>query len=471
VGRLGKIVVRNWFGSIVSSPQVVVDVQSVDEIAAILRDREHYPSPVRAVGSNHSTTACGVAEGGTLIVMRNMDRIVEIRDDSVTVQAGALYIDVNQELRRHGLQFYVNVEIGNLTIGSAACGGTKDASMPGEFGQVASYASRIKMVTPDGELVEVTEDDPELLQVTRSSYGLFGVVYEVTFKVRPLAPMRLHHERFTLDEFADRLPALKARGESMMMYINPFLDIIFVEFRSYREGAPTRRLADWQWRLRNFIWSKMAPLWAYYVTTYVPLPRLRDWLVDAFNRLIAFVAVLAVRGDSTLPQAQQIRYPSPSDNSRYTFSIWAFPEETYVDALRAYFRFSREYFRRTGYRVNLLSVGYRIKEDQSSLFSYSFHGPVMTFDPVSTGNPGWEEFLRAYNELASGLGGTPLFNQTNLLTRAQVQKAFGDRLGTFDRYRRRFDPTDRLLNDYFRELIVPDAPAGAAPGSGASATG
>src|SRR5581483_4847274 len=103
---------------------------------------------------------------------------------------------------------------------------------------------------------------------------------------------------------------------------------------------------------------------------------------------------------------------------------WAFPEETYVDALRAYFRFSREYFRRTGYRVNLLSVGYRIKEDQSSLFSYSFHGPVMTFDPVSTGNPGWEEFLRAYNELASGLGGTPLFNQTNLLTRAQVQTAF-----------------------------------------------
>ena len=116
------------------------------------------------------------------------------------------------ELQLHSLQFFVNVEIGNLTMGSAACGGTKDASMPGEFGQVASYATNIKMVTPDGELVEVTDADPELLQVTRSSYGLFGIVYEVTFKVRPLAPMRVYHERFTLDEFADRLPALKARG-------------------------------------------------------------------------------------------------------------------------------------------------------------------------------------------------------------------------------------------------------------------
>ena len=94
-----------------------------------------------------------------------MDRILEIRDDTVTVQAGALYIDVNQELRKHNLQFNVNVELGNLTIGSACSGGTKDASMAGEFGQIASYAVGIKMVAPNGELFEVDESDPELLQV------------------------------------------------------------------------------------------------------------------------------------------------------------------------------------------------------------------------------------------------------------------------------------------------------------------
>src|SRR5215470_1046497 len=166
-----QIEVTNWFGGIRSHPAVIVEAESVEEIVAVLRDRERYPSPVRAVGSNHSTTPCGVAEGGTLIVMRKMDRIIEIRDDSVTAQAGALYYDVAQELRKHDLQFFVNVELGNLTIGSAACGGTKDASMPGEFGQVCSYASVIKMVTPAGELLEITEDDPELLHVARSSYG------------------------------------------------------------------------------------------------------------------------------------------------------------------------------------------------------------------------------------------------------------------------------------------------------------
>jgi D-arabinono-1,4-lactone oxidase len=77
----------------------------------------------------------------------------------------------------------------------------------------------------------------------------------------------------------------------------------------------------------------------------------------------------------------------------------------------------------------------------------------MTCAPVSTGNPGWEEFLDAYNQFCSLHGGRPLFNQTDWLTRAQVEKAFGHRLKTFEGYRQHFDPTDRLLNEYFRKLL------------------
>jgi len=140
--------VRNWFGSIVSFPSVVTDANDVLDIIGIVQDRKKYPGPVRAVGSNHSTTPCGVADNGTVVVMRNMNRILNIGPDTVTAEAGALYIDVAKELQKHNLQFYVNVEIGNLTIGSAACGGTKDASMPGEFGQACSYACAIQDGNP-----------------------------------------------------------------------------------------------------------------------------------------------------------------------------------------------------------------------------------------------------------------------------------------------------------------------------------
>jgi FAD/FMN-containing dehydrogenase len=447
--------VKNWFGGITSSPHTVVEVTSVEQIIDIVKDTERYPSPVRAVGSNHSTTACGTADDGTVIVTRKMDKIIAFGDDTVTVQAGALYIDVNQELAKRGKQMYVNVELGNLTIGSACCGGTKDASMPGEFGQIASYAVGIKMVLPDGELFEVDESDPELLQVARSSYGLFGIVYEATFKVRPLAAMEVHHEKFTLEEFGRELPALRSRGESMMLYINPFKDTITVEFRRYHEtDSPASALSTWQWKLRNEVWSHLAPLWGHNVSRLFSSKWVRSALTDFYNGLIVLALTKIIKGKATLPIAQQIRYPAVSNNSRYLFSIWAFPEERYIECLTAYYQLSKEHYQRTGYRIDLLSVGYRILADQSSLFSYSYNGTVITFDPVSTGNFGWDEFLREYNSLCSDLGGTPLFNQTNLLTREQVAHAFGDRIGTFEKYRQQYDPTNRLLNNFFAELIA-----------------
>ena len=149
--------VANWFGDLVSHPDAVVEALSADDVARILRDPANFPSPVRAVGSNHSTAACTTADGGTVIKMRGMNRILEIAGDTVRVEAGAILFDVAQELKRRGLQFYVNTEIGSLTIGSAACCGTKDASMPGEFGQVNSYCIGMKMVLATGELLEATE--------------------------------------------------------------------------------------------------------------------------------------------------------------------------------------------------------------------------------------------------------------------------------------------------------------------------
>jgi FAD/FMN-containing dehydrogenase len=442
----------NWKGDLVSHPHAVVRAKSVDDIVAVLTDPEKYPSPVRAIGSNHSTTRCGIADGGTVINMMAMNRIVEIGPDYVTAEAGALYIDVAKELQEHGLQFYVNVELGNLTIGSAACGGTKDASMPGEFGQVCSYAIAMKLVTPAGEILEVTEEDPELLQVMRSSYGLLGIVYEATFKVKPLQAMSVYHVSYRLEEFEQQLPALWEQGESMMLYLFPFLNRVTVEFRKYvSDDSPPNRFI---WRFRNYAWKTVGPTYGYVLTKIMPFKGIRFFLIDWFNLVLQKFVHYFLRDRHTVPTDQMILYPERASSSGYTFSIWAFPEENYAQILRDYYAFCRDYYDRTGYRCNMLNVAYRIAEDTSSLFSYSFNGRVMTLDPVSTGDPGWDDFLKAYNEFCSQLDGVPLFNQTKWITPEQAKKAFGDRLVTFRGYRQRFDPNDRLLNPYFKEVLM-----------------
>ncbi len=445
---------HNWFGTLESSPHVIVEAKSVDDLVAIMRDPAQYPAPVRAAGSAHSTTRCGMADGGTIVNMRGMDRILHIGPETVTAEAGALYIDVAQALRRRNLQFYVNIELGNLTVGSAACCATKDASLPGEFGQVNSYVAAMKLVTPSGEALEITEAQPELLQAARSSYGLFGIVYEVTFRVRPLRPMVVYHRRYSLNGFERALPALWARDESMMLYIDPFARTVTVEFRYYRGDTPPVNPTSWQWTLRNFVWKTLAPYLGSLVWRYAPSLLARSFIINQFNQLSSFLLVALIQGRNTAATDQMIRYPAQSDASRYTFSIWAFPEERYISVLRAYCDFCDEHFRATGYRTDLMNVGYRILKDTSSLFSYSYEGNVMTVDPVSTGQPGWDEFLHAYNDFCSSYGGAPLLNQSHLLTRTQVERAFGERLGSFRRYRERFDPDGRPLNAYFKELLA-----------------
>jgi FAD/FMN-containing dehydrogenase len=443
--------VTNWFGDLISHPHVIVDANSVDDIIAVLRDAATYPAPVRAVGSNHSTAPCGVADGGTLIRMK-MNRILQIGTDTITVEAGARHIDMARELEKRGLQFYVNTEIGSLTAGSAACAGTKDASFAGEYGQVNSYVVGVKLVLPSGELLEVTEAQADLLQKVRSSYGTFGVVYEVTYRIRPLLPMAVYHETFTLEDFVARLDELKARGESMMYYCFPFVDKITIEFRRYNPGAssdPNRAV----WALRNYLWGTAGPRFGHDIEASIPIPQVRYEVIDGFGAMLRFKLENLVRAEHTSPPDQIIDYPAVSDDSRYTFSLFAFPEQRFPKIFAEFCRFVRDYYDQQGYRSNLLYVGYRIEQDRQSLLSYSYDGPVITIDPVSTGNPGWKPFLQAYNQFCTERGGLPLLNQTYGLTPAIVRQAFGERWSAFDAARRQFDPSDRMLNDYFRALL------------------
>jgi FAD binding domain/D-arabinono-1,4-lactone oxidase len=453
---MGNLKVQNWFGDIQTYPRVVVEAESVEELAAILKDSENYPSPVRAIGSNHSPARCGVADQGTLIKMK-MKRVLSISENSVTAEAGALYIDVAEELRKHGLQFYVNTEIGNLSIGSAACAGTKNASMPSaegpfESGQVGSYVTSVKMVLPSGEVLPpVDETQADLLECIRSSYGTLGVIYEATFRVRPIQPMAVRYQTFTLEKFTEKFQELINGHESMMFFFFPFDNRITIEFRKYNPRAQVR-LNRSVWRLRNFFWKTLGPFLCHEIAKHAPLA-IRYRLIDRFNIALRFALVYLLRNDHTVSPDQIIRYPEVSNASRYTFSFCAFPEEKFPSVLADYFQFCQSYYQRFQYRNNMPDVGYRIAQDKKSLLSYSFEGPVITIDPVSTGEQGWDDFLQAYNKFCFAHGGVPLFNQTPGVTRPQVELAFADRLKRFAEHRKAYDPNNRLLNDYFKDLL------------------
>lgn len=449
--------VHNWFGDIVWTPSAQATPTSVEEIVAIVRDPATYPSPVRGVGSNHSTTACASAPAGTTLFMSAMNKIVSIGADTVTTQPGALLKDVAEELVKHGLQFFVNIELGDLSMGAAATCGTKEAAFPGEHGQVSSYCIGARVVTSTGELLEITEADGPLIQAFRSSYGTFGVTYEVTFRVRPLQPMSVHHKVYSLEKYLAALPEITASAQSLMMFMDPMRNKVAVEFRTYHEIEPGQKYSHWQWKLRNFLWKDIGPGWAYLTRRFVPTKLLRSLSLGALSALTFPVLRLVIRGKNTVAADQQIHYPPVANDCKYTFIIWAYPADRYPDAMRAYFQFCKDYYKETGFRITMPSVGYRTYQDQSSLLSYSYTNDSITIDPVTTPEPGWEEFQKAYSLLGQRFDGVPLLNQTNYLTRDMVVTAFGDRIDALERQRVALDPTGRFLSPYFSELLASPA--------------
>jgi FAD/FMN-containing dehydrogenase len=331
-----------------------------------------------------------------------------------------------------------------------ACCESKDGSYPRVYGQFGAYLSHMKLVRPDGELIEIDESDPELFAAARSSYGLFGIVVEVTFRIRPLEPVSIRHRNYSTCEFIERLPEFFARDGSMMMYLFPFADRVTVQLRG--PGDPRRPLNRWVWPLRNFGVADAVALYSRFLTI-IPFAWLRYALLRFFDAVARFFLATFLRARNTRPSDQATDYKHRPRFAYFSFSIFAFPEEDYPRILMAYQEFCRDHYRKYRYRPDLLTVGYRVKQCRYSLLSYSHEGNVMTIDPVATGGPQWDRFLDAFNEFAAAHGGIPLFNQSPRLRRAAVERVLGERWDRFRAWRDKLDPDERMLNDYFRELL------------------
>jgi FAD/FMN-containing dehydrogenase len=444
-------VLRNWEGTVVTRPRVIVRPKRVEDVLTILENVKAFPSPVRAIGANYSQTRCAVADGGTIIDMTAMNHVLEISDRWVRVQAGAALIDVASQLEQRGLQLPVNPDLGNITMGAAAVACTKDSSMPGAPGQLSSCLKEAKLVLPNGKPVTINESQPDLLKLVRSSYGLVGVAQELTFRVVPLRAVRLDYESYTLADFAAQFAGLCEQPVGLKFYLLPFRDRVTVEFRSYDDEPLTSRSGIWS--IRNSVMTNVLPAFGATVSNVVSMPSFRYFLIEHFNTVMRSTLDRASRNVTVYPIEWVRRLPKDAGRTRFTYSTWAFPQANYPELIGEYFAFCREYYQRQRYRANLLHLGHRLHQDQSSLLSPSLAGPVITLDPSSTGDEGWEDFVIEFNEFCSQRGGLPLLNQTRSLTPEHVSQAFGARLKLFNGMRKRLDPDDRMLNVYFAQLL------------------
>jgi len=445
--------IHNWNSSAFSHPAEVVRPSSVAGLIELVQGtlaRADGPK-LRAVGHLHSMNEC-FGTPGVHVDMTALNRCtVDPAQGVIVAEAGATLLDIRRALGST-LQIPVMPEIGNATAGSVACCGTKDSSVGTGPGQVSSGVVAVKMVNARGTLEDIDERrnaaEKARLKDIRSSYGLLGVICEVTFKIEPRVVFKHEYEVMSLEPVPS-LAAIRKNADAVLAFMQPYTKQILVERRFVDPAAKSSSMDHVMVRrqLRGFAWEHGATK-TVSVLTAVPFGKR---LLEGFDKLTgeAFERLLsgfrASRADCMVDFS-----PNPSDPFDFTF--WAYPETSWEAVVPAYLRFCQD---QLPFRASLFSEVYLIAQDDNAALSFCPTSNVFTLDSVDhrAQDEGWHRFNRAYDDLAVQLGGCPLLNQTKQLSRPIVTSALGNRWDAFRDLVSSEDPNGRFGNRFFDALL------------------
>lgn len=459
--------ISNWNGSNRCTPAAVVAPRDLDELVEVVRNAATYPSPLRAVGEMHSLNE-SIETEGTAVFMTHFSRIdpPDMALDRVTVGAGVRMIDLKNALKKHGLQLPVVPEIGNATAGSVACCGTKDSSLgPTGRGQISSTVTAVRLVRPNGQLCLVNGKDE--LRMIRSSYGLLGIIYEVTFEVEKRKKVWYSYKRIKLDRWlktGEPIPAPDSKvilgaAHGFLGFLLPYRRELIIERRGLarRHGGVMilDRVRLW---LRTFAWTTgarpfNAPLRL--------LPRrlrrraiaLWIWFLEHWGLKIFFLQLIMRLSSYRADAMIDFRRPV---SSYFDFTFWAFPVSRWATVVPAYLEFCERFLRDHGFRPALPTEVYFIRRDDAALLSFCPDEDIFTLDMVnwSDEEPAhWMAMNRAFNEFAVDHGARPLLNQTKGLLPSVAKRVWTRNWHALAYERRAVDPQERFLTPFFKSVI------------------
>jgi hypothetical protein len=361
-------------GTAFGMPHGVVIARSAAQIASLLKTAQSHRVPVTVRGGGLTTEGESVAFGGVLLDMTGMSRVLGIDKEQLTVrtQAGIFWHSLAEVLRRQNLD-YLSAPL-NLTSsvgGTLGVGGIDVNSA--RLGCSADQALAVQVVTPTGDVVECSDrDNAELFQRVILGYGQFGVITEVTLRIRPFTPLAMHYFYYTSLRTAiedlqmlDRDDASDYSGILTMM--DQVVNLLVAFDSDEREAA---FMANWRARLRGHGEATFALRMA---VSYVLRPwRIREalWLHGRKRQLFP-----------EFRRAEHMRDGKIVDRtvvfSRAVWKFWggrqmvipdlATSEEKFIEAVLRGNAVCKKYFR----HYTLYCVGIKLREDHRAHYEMS----------------------------------------------------------------------------------------------------
>lgn len=435
------------------APSVIRPVR-VTGLRESLDPGSRYLPPFRPMGAGSSATECTSSSAGTVIDMTGFDEIknIDAYNDTVTVQAGARIGDLARELAEHGLELSGGHDLMSRTVGGAVAGACIGPAFGGDGAFFASQLRSLRAITPTGKPIEIRQDQPNLLNAFRMSYGMLGTIYEATLNVRPIRPFSASHRRCTFEQFAGAIEKLGKLDVGLKFHLLPFRDLAYLDLRRYSPDAKTGYRIPW--KIKDWGESTVLPNVFKSINRIVPVARVRYRLIDDISQVTQGLVNnrLVCSGSNATAQISSTRGSDAVKDLYY--STWFFPAADFAIVVQAYRDFCYRIRENSNYRCDMPTVGFRIGRDASALLSPSFDEPMIALRAISTQAKGWEDFVIDFGDFARHWGGVPAFNQTRNIPADYPGHVFGSRLTFFNKIRTSFDPENRMMNPFLSQYFL-----------------
>ena len=177
-------------------PDLVVFVESIEDVQNVVRYANEHGIPIVARGAGTNMVgSCVTNAGGIVLNFSKMNKILEINTVNMTakVQPGVILGDLKQIVERENLFFPPDPSNYKVsTIGGAIVQASSGANAF-KYGSIKNYILSLKVVTANGKVMDlgigVTKETVgyHLSQLIIGSEGTLAIVVEATLKLIPKA--------------------------------------------------------------------------------------------------------------------------------------------------------------------------------------------------------------------------------------------------------------------------------------------